>query len=161
MNTQRRNQNPTKHQTVTYGTESVSFIVNSSWGNWKNWQSLIISKKSSVKKLKTNTVHAGYAKPIFNVFFMKNMCCIGIETFLLSSSICLLYFSPLKGRCWLRNKMVSWYIKLTNLQTIFCLSFLELFGELVINWLFVIMKSYVKVNFKWIIMIIIIIIIIC
>ena len=97
MNTQRRNQNPTKHLTVTYGTESVSFIVNSSWGNWKNWQSLIISKKSSVKKLKTNTVHAGYAKPIFNVFFMKNMCCIGIETFLLSSSICyvldVFYFS--------------------------------------------------------------------
>ena len=58
---------------------------------------LSFQKKSSVKKLKTNTVHAGYAKPIFNVFFMKNMCCIGIETFLLSSSICyvidVFYFS--------------------------------------------------------------------
>ena len=35
-----------------------------------------------------------------------------------------------------------------NLQTLLCLSFSRVFSEVDVNWLFVIMKSYVKVNFK-------------
>ena len=60
----------------------------------------------------------------------------------------LLYFSPLIGRCWLKNKMISWFIKLIDLQTTLCLSCLEFSWEVDINWLLIIKKSYVKVNFK-------------
>ena len=35
-----------------------------------------------------------------------------------------------------------------NLQTVLCLSFSLVFLEVDVNWLFVIIKSYVKVNFK-------------
>ena len=35
-----------------------------------------------------------------------------------------------------------------NLQTVLYLNFSRLFFEVDVNWLFVIMKSYVKVNFK-------------
>ena len=35
-----------------------------------------------------------------------------------------------------------------NLQTTLCLHYLEFSSEIDVNWLFVIMKSYVKVNFK-------------
>ena len=35
-----------------------------------------------------------------------------------------------------------------NLQTTLCLHYLEFSWEIDVNWLFVIMKSYVKVNFK-------------
>ena len=60
----------------------------------------------------------------------------------------LLYFSPLKGRCWHRNKMVSWFITVMNFQTVLYLSFSPVLLGVDVNWLFVIIKSYVKVNFK-------------
>ena len=44
--------------------------------------------------------------------------------------------------------MVSLFIKLMNLKTILCLSFLEFSREVNVNWLFVIIKNYVKVNFN-------------
>ena len=60
----------------------------------------------------------------------------------------LLYFSPLKGWYWHRNKMVSWFVTLINLQTVLYRIFLESSWEVDVNWLLVIIKSYVKVNFK-------------
>ena len=60
----------------------------------------------------------------------------------------LLYFSPLKGRYWHRNKMVSWFITLMNLQTVLYLSFSRNLLGGWLNWFFAVIKSYVKVNFK-------------
>ena len=63
------------------------------------------------------------------------------------------YFSLLKGWYWLRSKKVSWFIKWMNLQTILCLSCLKFswgwgWGWLTLISFFIIMKGYVKVNFK-------------
>ena len=44
--------------------------------------------------------------------------------------------------------MVSFFITIMNLQTVLHLVFLEFYWEFDV-WLFVIIKSYVKVNFKW------------
>ena len=87
-------------------------------------------------------------------FYIIILCGIGIKTFFLSI-ICYIIdvfsfsfiFSPLKGRYWHRNKMDSRFITLMNLQTVFYPSFSRVFlGGW--RWLFVIIKSYVKVNFK-------------
>ena len=56
-------------------------------------------------------------KEIF-LFFILSIICYIIDVFLF-----LLYFSPLKGRYWHRNKMVSWFITVMNLQTVLYLSF--------------------------------------
>ena len=83
-------------------------------------------------------------------FYIIIMCGTGIKTFFILPSICYIdvfsfsYFSLLKSRFWHRNKMVSWFITLMNLQTVF----LEFSWEIDVNWLFVILKSYVKVSFK-------------
>ena len=101
-------------------------------------------------------------------FCIINMFGTGIKRFF-CFVICMLYtrrilflfyiFPPLKVRCWLRNKMVSRFIKLINLVTVLCLGLSQVFSsflEIDFNWLFVIAKSYVKTNFKETIIIMII-----
>ena len=88
--------------------------------------------------------------------FIINMCGTGVKTFFILLFICYIIdvfsfsfiFSPLKGRYWFRKNMVSWFIKLMNLQTVFNLSFSEFSWKVDVNCFFAIIKSYVKVNFK-------------
>lgn len=44
--------------------------------------------------------------------------------------------------------MVSWFVKSTEFANLFCLSCDKFSWEVHFYWLFAIMKSYVKVNFK-------------
>ena len=125
-------------KTVAYETESVSFKAPKIWSivpqELKNSQSLYSFKKG-IRKWKP-TVHIGYAKPTCNILVLYNNQVLHwnknrLLIFFILSSICyiidyflfLLYFSPLKGRYWLRNKMVSWFITAMNLQTNLYLSF--------------------------------------
>ena len=101
-------------------------------------------------------------------FYMINMSGTGINIFyfvlyvLCNRSIFFFFyiFSPMKGRCWLRNKMVSWFINQWICKRFCMWVFLEFSWEVDVNWLYVAITSYVKVNFKEIIILIIIMIII-
>ena len=46
------------------------------------------------------------------------------KVWFMASKIC-----PLKGRCWLRNKTVYWFIKLMNLQIVLCLTYCRVLGR--------------------------------
>ena len=92
----------------------------------------------------------------------NNHVCTGINFFLFtfyfvnytSHNRCIFLFFytfPIErcwDRCWHRNKMISWFITVMNFQTVLYLSFSPVLLGVDVNWLFVIIKSYVKVNFK-------------
>ena len=69
-------------------------------------------------------------------------------------------FSPLKGRYWYRNKCLADLLQQWICKPFCIWVFLEFYWKADVNWLFLIIKGYVKVNFKEIIIIIIIITII-
>ena len=75
-------------------------------------------------------------------FFILLFICYVIDVFSFS-----FIFSPLKGRYWFRKNMVSWFIKLMNLQTVLNLSFSEFSWKVYVNWFFCNYKKLCKSYF--------------
>ena len=92
-------------------------------------------------------------------FFIINMCGTGIKTFLFSYlchiidvfSFSFIFFPHWKVDADLLSWLLCIFIKLMNCKPFCVRVFLEFSWKVDVNWVFVIVKSYVKVNFKEII----------
>ena len=112
-------------KTVAYGTESVSFMAPKIWSivpqeleNSQTKLSMLVMENLLATCWFYIIIMCGTGIKKFFLFFILSIICYIIDVFLF-----LLYFSPLKGRYWHRNKMVSWFITVMNLQTVLYLSF--------------------------------------
>ena len=108
-------------KTLTYGTDSVSFMAPRIWSIvpqvLENYQSISFQKR--YKEMETKLSHVGYAKPICNMLVLYNKHVWYLNKnifyfviFMLGNRCILMYlgvlfFSPLKDRCslkkWLAN----------------------------------------------------------
>lgn len=131
-------------------------MVNSASGNEKLSISIFFLKNYKEIKLSILVMKNQLATCWFIII---NIYGIGMKAFKFLLFICYMidvfsfsfiyyFFVLLKGRCWSRGKMIRWFTKLINLPTNFHLDCLGFYWEVDINWVFVFMKSCVKVNFK-------------
>ena len=147
------NKNP---ETVTYGTESISFLASKIWSivsqEIKNYKSLDSFKKS-IKKWKPICLcwlckTCWFYFFLFFFFFFNYVTChvmiinsmflLFVRLFVLLKMICYIFF-PAKVRHKVRNILK---LRITLSQNLCWVSW-----EVEINRFFVIVKSYCKVNF--------------
>ena len=97
------------------GNEKLSIFIFFSKNSLRKWRPNVHVDVNVHVHVQTYLQHVGLV-----CFFVIYMLYIDV----LSSSF---MFSPLKGQCWLRNKIVSQFIKLMNLQIVLYRSFSQVF----------------------------------